>query len=96
MVAFKGRYVKRSTESLAWHDKYAGKDGNAIMLVDKLLFEVGNLISNVVKDNYRVVAVGDLHGDVVRAQAVLRMSNLTDQAGSWVGGKATLIQTVRF
>jgi hypothetical protein len=41
----------------------------------------------------RVVAVGDLHGDPDAAQATLRLAGLTDAAGRWTGGTATLVQT---
>lgn len=41
----------------------------------------------------RIVAVGDLHGDVDAALAVLAMAGLVDAAGTWVGGDTILVQT---
>jgi hypothetical protein len=41
----------------------------------------------------RLVAVGDLHGDVENARAVLRMAGIVDAEGRWVGGSTTLVQT---
>ncbi|KAK6906924.1 hypothetical protein I203_100913 [Kwoniella mangroviensis CBS 8507] len=41
----------------------------------------------------RLVAVGDLHGDISNAQKVLRMAHLTDQDTNWVGGEDILVQT---
>lgn len=41
----------------------------------------------------RLVAVGDLHGDVDAALATLRLAGLVDATGAWVGGGATLVQT---
>lgn len=41
----------------------------------------------------RVVAVGDLHGDLDNALAVLRLAGLVDDAGSWAGGATVLVQT---
>ena len=38
-------------------------------------------------------AVGDLHGDVAQAHAVLRLLGLIDEDRSWAGGNATLVQT---
>lgn len=41
----------------------------------------------------RVVAVGDLHGDLDNALATLRLAGIVDEAGAWSGGTTTLVQT---
>ncbi|MFL5346112.1 MAG: metallophosphoesterase [Hyalangium sp.] len=41
----------------------------------------------------RVVAVGDVHGDVDALTQVLRLAGLIDEKGHWSGGKAHLVQT---
>ena len=41
----------------------------------------------------RVVAVGDVHGDVGALKDVLRMAGLINAKGRWIGGKAHLVQT---
>lgn len=41
----------------------------------------------------RIVAVGDLHGDLNNALDVLQMSNLIDENEEWVGGTDILVQT---
>ncbi|MDP2304524.1 MAG: metallophosphoesterase [Pseudomonadota bacterium] len=41
----------------------------------------------------RLVAIGDLHGDLASALAVLRLAGLVDAAGAWSGGRAWLVQT---
>jgi hypothetical protein len=41
----------------------------------------------------RVVAIGDLHGDLDAARAALRLSGATDSRDRWVGGKLVLVQT---
>lgn len=41
----------------------------------------------------RIVAVGDLHGDLDQAVAVLRLAGLVDEGGAWSGGDAILVQT---
>lgn len=41
----------------------------------------------------RVVAVGDVHGDCDQLAAVLRSAGLIDVEGTWIGGKAHLVQT---
>lgn len=41
----------------------------------------------------RVVAVGDLHGDLDNALGVLRLAGLVDADARWVGGRAVLVQT---
>jgi len=39
----------------------------------------------------RVVAIGDLHGDVRAFGAIARACSLMDQGGSWIGGEAHLV-----
>jgi Calcineurin-like phosphoesterase len=41
----------------------------------------------------RVVAVGDVHGDVEALKDVLRLAGLIDDKGRWSGGKTHLVQT---
>jgi hypothetical protein len=41
----------------------------------------------------RIVAIGDIHGDVDGLTAILREARLIDGSGAWAGGPATLVQT---
>ncbi|RKO88199.1 Metallo-dependent phosphatase-like protein, partial [Blyttiomyces helicus] len=41
----------------------------------------------------RIVAVGDLHGDLPHAVRVLMMAGISDDSGNWVGGQTTFVQT---
>ncbi|KAL7419822.1 hypothetical protein Q5752_005738 [Cryptotrichosporon argae] len=41
----------------------------------------------------RLVAIGDLHGDIANALRVLRFAGLVNAAGRWAGGSAILVQT---
>ncbi|WVQ94322.1 hypothetical protein IAU59_001401 [Kwoniella sp. CBS 9459] len=41
----------------------------------------------------RLVAVGDLHGDISNAQKVLRMASIIDDQANWIGGTDILVQT---
>jgi len=41
----------------------------------------------------RIVAVGDLHGDLNHAVRVLRMAGLVDLRDQWIGGPSVLVQT---
>ena len=41
----------------------------------------------------RVVAIGDLHGNFEGWVQILRMADLLDRKGSWIGGNAILIMT---
>lgn len=41
----------------------------------------------------RVVAIGDIHGSLEGARAILRATGLIDNGGHWSGGTATLVQT---
>jgi len=41
----------------------------------------------------KIVAIGDIHGDVDSFTSILRQAGLIDQDGAWAGGSATLVQT---
>ncbi|MBI4701574.1 MAG: metallophosphoesterase [Deltaproteobacteria bacterium] len=41
----------------------------------------------------RLVAVGDLHGDMWAARAALRLGGLIDERDQWIGADAVLVQT---
>lgn len=41
----------------------------------------------------RIVAIGDLHGDVDAARSVLRLSGAIDSRDRWIGGSLTVVQT---
>lgn len=50
------------------------------------------LVSNVHAD-CRLVAIGDLHGDLENAQRVLRAAGVLNSANRWQAGCSTLVQT---
>ena len=41
----------------------------------------------------RLVAIGDLHGDLDATRRVLRLAGATDERDAWVGGDLVLVQT---
>jgi len=41
----------------------------------------------------RIVAIGDLHGDVKAARSALRLGGAIDEAGKWIGGALVVVQT---
>lgn len=41
----------------------------------------------------RIVAIGDLHGDLPQFRAILRAAGLTGENGRWTGGATHLVQT---
>jgi hypothetical protein len=41
----------------------------------------------------RIVAVGDLHGDLPNARKVLQMTNVVDENGDWTGNVDYFVQT---
>ena len=41
----------------------------------------------------RIVAIGDIHGDIDSLTSILRQAGLIDAANAWAGGTATLVQT---
>ena len=41
----------------------------------------------------RLVAIGDLHGDLMVTRTTLRLAKLIDEADHWIGGSTVLVQT---
>ena len=41
----------------------------------------------------RLVAIGDLHGDLEKARRVLRLAGAVDANDAWIGGKLVVVQT---
>jgi len=41
----------------------------------------------------RIVAIGDLHGDLGAARAALRLAGAIDEEGRWIGRKLVVVQT---
>ncbi|MET0791708.1 MAG: metallophosphoesterase, partial [Polyangiaceae bacterium] len=41
----------------------------------------------------RIIAIGDIHGDVQAARAALRLGGAIDGGGKWVGGTLVVVQT---
>lgn len=48
-----------------------------------------------VESDRRIVALGDLHGDLENTLEILKFSNIIDQDNHWIGGDAIFVQTVR-
>lgn len=44
-------------------------------------------------DGDRLVAIGDIHGDLEQANKVLQLLNVIDANGRWIAGKSTVVQT---
>ncbi len=51
------------------------------------------LLPGVAAHAARIVAVGDIHGEIDGFDSVLRAAALIDEDGRWVGGDAILVQT---
>ncbi|EGG06288.1 uncharacterized protein MELLADRAFT_74879 [Melampsora larici-populina 98AG31] len=49
--------------------------------------------TTITKHKQRVVAIGDLHGDLPHAVRVLRLAELIDMRNKWIGKKTVLVQT---
>lgn len=47
-----------------------------------------------VEPDRRIVALGDLHGDLANTLEILKFSNLIDQDNHWIGGDSIFVQTV--
>ncbi|KAK6914489.1 Calcineurin-like phosphoesterase domain, ApaH type [Dillenia turbinata] len=40
----------------------------------------------------RLVAIGDLHGDLQKSKQAFKIANLIDDSGKWIGGTTTVVQ----
>lgn len=45
------------------------------------------------RDESRIVAIGDVHGDLQATRAALRLAGAIDEQDHWVGGNLTVVQT---
>ncbi|THH09178.1 hypothetical protein EW146_g8759 [Bondarzewia mesenterica] len=52
-----------------------------------------NNVYDVPEHRSRIVAVGDLHGDIENAQKVLQLAGVVDSAGAWSGDVDVFVQT---
>ncbi|KAG8387726.1 hypothetical protein BUALT_Bualt02G0051400 [Buddleja alternifolia] len=51
-----------------------------------------NPLQTVFSQPSRLIAIGDLHGDLPKAKQALRLANLIDADDRWSGGSATVVQ----
>jgi hypothetical protein len=54
---------------------------------------VGSDSDNRIERSTRIIAVGDLHGDIGNAQKVLEMARVVDSDGNWSGEVDVFVQT---
>jgi len=59
----------------------------------KLIFLFLLSFTSLYAKGFRIVAVGDLHGDFDHAVAVLKKASLIDENLQWIGKKTILVQT---
>lgn len=52
----------------------------------------GGLQSTRLPQPQRLIAIGDIHGDLLGLRTVLRMAKVTDAKDQWIAGNATLVQ----
>ena len=67
-----------------------------------LVFLAAGLVHNVLADGdpsnqttpaARIVAIGDLHGDIVAARGALKLAGAIDDEDRWIGGNLVVVQT---
>lgn len=42
----------------------------------------------------RLIAIGDLHGDLAKARAALQVAQVIDENDHWVGGETVVVQVI--
>ncbi|MBW2276224.1 MAG: metallophosphoesterase [Deltaproteobacteria bacterium] len=57
------------------------------------IFELAGAVSNSEEPPERIVAIGDLHGDLAATRRALRLAGAIDDQDRWIGGDLLLIQT---
>ena len=62
-------------------------------IVSALAFPAALLCETFPSGVARIVAIGDVHGDLGQFTAVLRSAGLINEKNKWVGGKTHLVQT---
>jgi hypothetical protein len=55
---------------------------------------LSSLVSAKSEFDRRIVALGDLHGDLPNTLDILKFSNIIDDDHHWIGGDAIFVQTV--
>jgi hypothetical protein len=65
--------------------------GSALLLVTALLLVPQEPI--VAQGAARIVAIGDIHGEIEGFKSILKAAGLTDATGHWAGGRTQFIQT---
>ena len=56
-------------------------------------FRLGDVSGRRIQYSTRIVAIGDLHGDIGNAQKVLEMARVVDSDGMWSGEVDFFVQT---
>ncbi|GAA5817556.1 hypothetical protein MFLAVUS_011104 [Mucor flavus] len=54
---------------------------------------VSSVLTTKTEFERRIVALGDLHGDLPNTLAILKFSNIIDEDHHWIGGDAIFVQT---
>lgn len=58
-----------------------------------ILFSLIPVIASTSTVGGRVVAIGDIHGEIDGVERILREAGLMDSENNWIGGDTTLVQT---
>ena len=64
-----------------------------VTLVGCMLALHGTALSSVIPSDEKVVAIGDVHGDIDDFRLILQTAGLIDGDDNWTGGSTVLVQT---
>lgn len=64
-------------------------------LITLLFFIIATTVLAIHVDDRRIVAMGDLHGDLANTLSILKFSKIIDDDQRWIAGNTILVQTVR-
>jgi hypothetical protein len=68
------------------------KATTVLFSISSIIFST--LVSAKSEFDRRIVALGDLHGDLPNTLEILKFSNIIDEDHHWIGGDAIFVQTV--
>lgn len=66
---------------------------NLISLAISCYIFIAHITAKSIYDR-RIVALGDLHGDLANTLEILKFSKIINSTHNWIGGDAIFVQTV--
>lgn len=66
-----------------------------VVCISLTLLLINEVVATTIQEHRRIVAMGDLHGDLHNTKKILRLAGLINDKEQWSGGDTIYVQTVR-